>query len=210
MPLTGSVTAVVDKPLVFGRWLGIGTLTVALLLPGDLAWGQERSLRVLLDVEWNDTSTARERRLGDQLESYLRREFRALGDVEVLPWDEGWGAKKLYPDDVGVGVLGFHDRSHGIAVSVEAWTACPEVPALPYDSAGYGELVDRWVEEGNEDGLQALSALLDNCRVQNARWLHILPSSALSSVVRGIVASIDTDVLEPLRRGRRPEKLRIP
>jgi hypothetical protein len=181
-----------------------------LLLFSAQALAQQRPLRVLLDVEWRDSASVRERRIGDRLLSHLRSQFRALGDVEVVAWDEGWGAKKLLANDAGVGVLGFHDRDYGVAVLIEAWTACPGIWPLYYDSPASRGLANRWTEEGSAEGLRMLSALLRSCRVQNARWLHILPMANMAEVVRGMVARIDNDVLEPLRQGRRPEKLRVP
>ncbi|MEJ2342870.1 MAG: hypothetical protein P8Y10_11765 [Gemmatimonadales bacterium] len=181
-----------------------------LLLFSAQSLAQQRPLRVLLDVEWSDTASLGERRIGDRLLSHLGTQFRALGDVEVLAWDEGWGAKRLLANDAGVGVLGFHDRDYGVAVLIEAWTACPGIWPLYYDSPASRELANGGSGEGSGERLRALSTLLHSCRVQNARWLHILPTSNMAEVVRGMVARIDNDVLEPLRQGRRPEKLRVP
>lgn len=181
-----------------------------LLAIASPAAAQRHSLRVMLDVEWEDTTAPRERRIRDQLVSHVRREFRALGDVEVLEWDEGWGAKKLYEKDAGVAVLGFYARQHGIVLLTGAWTACPGMWALYYDAQEYWDLASRWSQEGKDDASRALFKFVENCKVQNYRKLHISPASDMATIVRGIVASIDNEVLEPLRQDLRPTKLRIP
>lgn len=154
------------------------------------------TIEVELTVEYADSTSFEERQIEDQLKSYFRRELRALGDV-VIP------ETSIMPD-VTVSVLGMPQRSStrntiiGHILTVGASTAYGGFREI-------GSLRDR--VEGDSIAEELVSVVsLEFVRLRIAyrdeafRTIHFWGDDLdMLRNVRRVVASIDSQVFEPLR-----------
>lgn len=168
-----------------------------------------------------DVQVGQDRSAEAQLESFIRRELRALPDVEI-PVSGTWGdfpgcwsplkAPLEYCDYFHMSVLaipitqGARNTKTGLATTIGVSRSCPEAfsrsgyltrlttgfgPEVREDSSALALHVNGWVE---------LQEYEDNCGKDLFRTVHVWPvQEDKLRLVRALIAEIDTDLFEPVR-----------
>lgn len=154
-------------------------------------------IRVYVNVDYGErNSTSVVANYRDQLISFFRRELRALDGIALT--------EHRAASDVSIIVLGLPNDLRSPAhhaITVGAFSRC-ELPTTQLDrlwslaelgAQARGEEIGGWFRLG-------LMSALEECRVERYRTVHIWGNQIdLLIAVRGVVASIDARVIEPLR-----------
>ena len=129
--------------------------------------------RVQIDVSGNEN-------IKGLVGSYLNRELRSLGDVELVEKD---------PDFfIAVGVLEIKPtggRTSGFSLST--------VVLHRFDN----RIISSYFKDGYKEAGMALTSYL--YRFPNM-WVDIAPRDSLQEICKGIIANFDTQDLEPIRK----------